>query len=89
MVVIGGNPAALRAAIASADEGSNTLLIDSGGIGSKQGKPSIAGIAASVGEINSSAHRDDTILAGGENTDNISAARACGEAVSIISELER
>lgn len=89
VVVIGGNPAALRAAIASADGGSNTLLIDSGGIGSKQGKPSIAGIAASVGEIDSSAHRDDTILSGGENTDNISAARACGEAVSIVSELER
>ena len=78
VVVIGGNPAALRAAISASDGGASTLLIDSAGIGSRQGNPPYAGLAASLGEIDSSAHRDDTILAGGEKTNKISAANFCG-----------
>ena len=89
VVVIGGNPAALRAAIAAADGGASTILIDSAGIGSRQGNPSLSGLAASVGEIDSSAHREDTIFVGGEKTNKISAARVCGQAVSIVAELER
>jgi len=89
VVVIGGNPAALRAAISASDGGASTLLIDSAGIGSRQGDPPYAGLAASLGEINSSAHRDDTISAGGETTNKISAANFCGEAVSMVAELER
>ena len=89
VVVIGGNPAALRAAISASDGGASTLLIDSAGIGSRQGNPPYAGFAASLGEIDSSAHRDDTISAGGEKTNKISAANFCGQAVSIVAELER
>tara|TARA_B100001113_G_scaffold77978_1_gene61131 strand:+ start:17840 stop:19285 length:1446 start_codon:yes stop_codon:yes gene_type:complete len=89
VVVIGGNSAALRAAISASDGGASTLLIDSAGIGSRQGDPPYAGLAASLGEIDSSAHRDDTISAGGEKTNKISAANFCGQAVSIVAELER
>ena len=89
VVVVGAGPAALRAAIASADGGATTILIDSAGIGSRQGAPSLAGIAASLGEINSISHREDTIITGGDTTDNVVVARICGEAVSIVSELER
>ena len=89
VVVIGGNPAALHAAISASDGGVSTLLIDSAGPGSRQGNPPYAGLAASLGEIDSSAHRDDTIVAGGEKTNKVSAANFCGQAVSIIAELER
>ena len=89
VAIVGAGPAALRAAIASIDSGASTILIDSEGIGSRQGNPPIAGIAASIGEINSIAHRDDTINAGGHTTNKVSAARTCGEAITVISELER
>ncbi len=89
VVVIGAGPAALRAAIASSDCGVSTLLVDSAGIGSRQGQSSLSGIASSINEINSVSHREDTIVAGGENIDKIVAAQICGESVPIVSELER
>jgi len=64
-------------------------MIDESGIGSASGTPPIAGLAASIDELNSSSHREDTISVGGESTDKAAAARACGEAVSTLTELER
>ena len=87
--MVGAGPAALRAAIACADSGTSPLLIDASGVGSASGAHSIAGIAASIDELDSSAHREDTISAGGESTDKISAARVCGEGVATLAELER
>ena len=64
-------------------------MIDESGIGSASGTPPIAGLAASIDELDSSSHREDTISVGGESTDKAAAARACGEAVSTRPELAR
>ncbi len=89
VVVIGAGPAALRAAIACADAGTSPLIIDGSGIGSASGASPIGGIAASIDEMDSSSHREDTVSAGGESTDKIAAARLCGQAVPTLAELER
>ena len=89
IVVIGSGPSALRAAIASADSGTIPLVIDSSGVGSASGTAPLSGLAASIDELDSTAHRNDTVTAGGESTDKVAAARFCGEAVSVIAELER
>ncbi len=89
IVVFGSGPAALRAAIASADAGTIPLVIDSSGVGSSSGAAPLSGLAASIDEIDSTAHRNDTVTAGGETTDKVAAARFCGEAVSVLAELER
>ena len=64
-------------------------MVDRSGIGSASGAPPLAGLAASIDELDSSAHLDDTIAAGGETTDSAAAARTCGEGVSTLAELER
>ncbi|HJM77462.1 MAG: FAD-binding protein [Candidatus Thalassarchaeaceae archaeon] len=89
VIVLGAGPAALRAAIACADSGTVPLMIDESGIGSASGASPLAGLAASIDELDSSAHFDDTIAAGGETTDSEAAARTCGEGVSTLAELER
>jgi succinate dehydrogenase/fumarate reductase flavoprotein subunit len=89
IVVFGSGPAALRAAIASADAGTIPLVIDSSGVGSSSGAAPLSGLAASIDELDSNAHRNDTVTAGGDTTDKTAAARFCGEAVSVLAELER
>ncbi|MED5231739.1 MAG: FAD-binding protein [Candidatus Thermoplasmatota archaeon] len=89
LVIVGSGPAALRAAIAAADAGTTPLLLESSGIGAGSAGSDIAGLAASIDEVSSSGHRDDTISAGGESTDKVAAARVCGEAVNVLAELER
>ena len=89
IVVFGSGPAALRAAIASADAGTIPLLIDSSSVGSSSGAAPLSGLAASIDELDSTAHCNDTVTAGGETTDKVVAARFCGEAVSVLAELER
>ena len=89
LIIIGSGPAALRAAVAAADSGTTPVLIESSGIGAGNSNLDLAGMAASIDEISSSAHRDDTITAGGESTDKIAAARVCGEGVGVLAELER
>ena len=89
VVVVGGGPAALRAAIASADAGSSPLLIDSRGTGAASGGAPTAGMAASIEETDSSAHLEDTIAAGGESVNKEAASRICSQAVSTLAELER
>ena len=89
IVVIGSGPAALRAAVASADAGTTPLVIDSSSVGSASGAAPLSGLAASIDELDSTAHRDDTLSAGGDSTDKVAAARFCGEAVSTLAELER
>jgi len=89
VVIVGNGPAALRAAIASSDAGTIPLLIHDSGISSSQGTAPSAGIAASIKEVDSTAHRDDTISRGGETVDRSVDARICGEAVGTIVELER
>ena len=89
IVVSGSGAAALRAAIASADAGTIPLMIESSGVGSASGSSPLSGLAASIDEIDSTAHRDDTVAAGGDATDKVAAARFCGEAVSVLAELER
>ena len=68
LIIIGSGPAALRAAVAAADSGTTPVLIESGGIGAGSSNSDLAGMAASIDEVSSSAHRDDTIAAGGEST---------------------
>ena len=89
LVIVGSGPAALRASIAAADAGTNPLLIESSGIGAGSAGTDLAGLAASIDEVSSSGHRDDTISAGGESTNKIAAARVCGEAVGVLAELEK
>jgi len=89
VVVVGAGPAALRAAISCSDAGTSPLIVDGSGIGSASGAPPVSGIAASIDELDSTAHRDDTVSAGGESTDKVAAARVCGEAVPTLAELER
>jgi len=89
LVIIGAGPAALRAAIAAADAGTIPIMISSSGIGSGSSSNDLAGLAASIDEVSSSSHRDDTIAAGGDSTDKVAAARTCGEAVKVVAELER
>ncbi|MCH2267893.1 FAD-binding protein [Candidatus Thalassarchaeum betae] len=89
IVVVGSGPAALRAAIAAADAGTIPLMIDSSGVGAASGAAPLSGLAASIDEVDSTAHRDDTVSAGGDSTDRVAAARTCGEAVSVLAELER
>tara|TARA_B100000214_G_scaffold112604_1_gene79550 strand:+ start:9947 stop:11377 length:1431 start_codon:yes stop_codon:yes gene_type:complete len=89
LVIVGSGPAALRSAIAAADAGTTPLILNSAEIGGGQNGIDLAGLAASIDEIDSGAHRDDTVAAGGELTDKVAAARVCGEAVETVSELER
>ena len=89
VVVVGGGPAALRAAIASADADSSPLMIDSYGIGAASGGAPTAGLAASIEETDSSAHLEDTVAAGGESVNQEVASRICSQAVSTLAELER
>lgn len=84
LVVVGSGPAALRAAIAAADAGTTPLLLESSGIGAGSAATDLAGLAVSIDEVSSSAHRDDTISAGGESTDKVAAARVCGESISVL-----
>ena len=88
VVVIGSGPAALRAAIASSDAGTKPIIIDSKSIGSGSGIAPVSGFAVSFDEVDSTMHRDDTILAGGENTNKSAAARICGEAMNVLAKLE-
>ena len=89
VVVVGAGPAALRAAIACSDGGLSPLMIDGSGIGSASGANPISGIAASIGELDSTSHRDDTVAAGGDEADQASASRVCNESVSTLAELEQ
>jgi succinate dehydrogenase/fumarate reductase flavoprotein subunit len=88
VVIIGSGPAALRAAIASSDAGTKPIVIDSKSIGSGSGLSPVSGLAASFDEVDSTAHREDTISAGGEETNKSAAARVCGEAMNVLANLE-
>ena len=88
VVIIGSGPAALRAAIASSDAGTKPIVIDSKSIGSGSGLSPVSGLAASFDEVDSTAHREDTIFAGGEGTNKSAAARVCGEAMNVLANLE-
>ena len=81
VVIVGSGPAALRAAIAAADAGTIPLSIDSTGVGAASGAAPLSGLAASIDETDSTAHREDTVSAGGDSTDRAAAARTCSEAV--------
>lgn len=89
LVIIGSGPAALRAAIAAADSGTTSVVLESGGIGAGSANSDLSGLAASIDEVSSAAHRDDTIAAGGDPTDKVAAARVCGEGVAVLAQLER
>ena len=88
VVIIGSGPAALRAAIASSDAGTKPIVIDGGSVGSGTGAAPVSGIAISFDEVDSTAHRDDTILAGGESSDKSVVARVCGEGINVLAQLE-
>jgi len=89
VVIVGSGPSALRAAIACADGGANPLLIDEFGIGSASGAPPVAGIAASIDELNSQSHVDDTLASGGDSCNEGTVSRTCNQGVSTLAELER
>ncbi len=89
VVIIGSGPAALRAAIACSEGGVSPLVIDELGIGSGSGAAPIAGLAASIDELNSQSHMEDTLAAGGESCNETTVSRTCNEGVSTLAELER
>ncbi len=89
VVVIGSGPAALRAAIACSDAGVVPLVIDELGIGSGAGSPPVAGLAASIDELNAQSHMEDTLAAGGEFCNESIVSRTCNEGVPTLAELER
>ena len=89
LVIIGSGPAALRAAIAAADSGTTSVVLESGGIGAGSANSDLSGLAASIDEVSSAAHRNDTIAAGDDSTDKVAAARVCGEGVAVLALLER
>ena len=89
VVIIGSGPAALRAAIACAEEGISPLMIDEFGVGSASGSPPVAGLAASIDELNSKSHIEDTLAAGGESCNESAVSRTCNEGVPTLAELER
>ena len=89
VIVVGSGPAALRAAIACADSGNIPLLIDEFGVSSASGSTPIAGIAASIDEVDASSHIQDTISAAGEACSEDAINRICKEAVNTLAELER
>ena len=89
VVIIGSGPSALRAAIASADGGAIPMMIDELGIGSASGSPPVAGLAASIDELNSKSHIEDTLAEGGELCNESSVSRTCSEGVPTLAELER
>lgn len=89
VVVVGAGTSALRAAIAVSDGGLSPLMIDGAGVGSASGTQPTSGIAASIGELDSSSHCDDTVSAGGDEVDRVSASRICSESVAVLAELER
>lgn len=89
VVIVGSGPSALRAAIACEDEGANPLIVDEFGIGSASGSPPVAGIAASIDELDPKSHIDDTLASGGESCNIDTVSRTCGQAVATLAELER
>ena len=89
VVVIGSGPSALRAAIACAEGGVNPLMIDELGVGSASGANPVAGLAASIDEMDSKSHTEDTLISGGDATDQSVASRVCKEGVNTLAELER
>ena len=89
VVVIGSGPSALRAAIACAEGGVNPLMIDELGVGSSSGANPVAGLAASIDEMDSKSHAEDTLICGGDAADQSVASSVCKEAVNTLAELER
>ena len=89
VVIIGSGAAALRAAIACADGGAAPLMVDEFGIGSATGSPPVAGLAASIDEMDSKSHEEDTLAVGGESCDGDAVARICRQGVATLAELER
>ncbi len=88
VVIIGSGPAALRAAISSSDAGTKPIIVDAGGVGSGTGASPVSGIAISFDEVDSTTHRDDTILAGGDTCNKSVVARVCGEGIRVLGQLE-
>ena len=89
VVIIGSGPAALRAAIACADGGTVPLMIDEFGVGSASGSHPVAGLAASIDEIDSKSHEEDTLAFGGDTCDEEVVSRTCNQGVKTLAELER
>ena len=89
VVIIGSGPAALRAAIACADGGTVPLMVDEFGVGSASGSHPVAGLAASIDEMDSKSHEEDTLTLGGETCDEEVVSRTCKQGVETLAELER
>ena len=89
VVVIGSGPSALRAAIACAEGGVNPLMIDELGVGSASGANPVAGLAVSIDEMDSKSHAEDTIISGGDASDQSVVSSVCKEGVNTLAELER
>jgi len=89
VIVVGSGPAALRAAIACADGGIVPLMVDEQGVGSSSGASPVAGLAASIDELDPQSHIEDTLAAGGGSCKEKVVERVCGEGVNTLAELER
>ena len=89
MVVIGGTVAGMRAAIAAHDAGVSVALFDGRAHGSDAGAADTGGLAASIKEATSRAHRDDTIRAGRWLSDQDVAAARTSAAFEELAQLER
>ena len=89
VVVIGGTVSGMRAAIAAHDAGASVALFSGHAHGSDAGAADTGGLAASVGEATSKAHRDDTIRAGRWLSDQDVAAARTSAAFEELALLER
>ena len=89
VVVIGGTVAGMRAAIAAHDAGVSVALFDGRAHGSDAGAADTGGLAASIKEATSRAHRDDTIRAGRWLSDQDVAAARTSAAFEELAQLER
>ena len=89
VVVIGGTVAGMRAAIAAHDAGASVALFSGHAHGSDAGAADTGGLAASVGEATSKAHRDDTIRAGRWLSDQDVVASRTTAAFEELAQLER
>ncbi len=89
VVIVGSGPAALRAAIACSEGGTLPLMVDEYGVGSASGSAPVAGLAASIDEMDSKSHAEDTMASGGGSSEQKVVSRTCEAGVATLAELER
>ena len=89
VVVVGSGIAALRAAIASSDEGSTVTVLSSTATSSFADDMIVGGLSASLGEPNTSNHVADVHRIGADLCEADVVTSATGSAIKHLAELEK